>query len=1281
LDNIRKNEPFLKEELYLLKYTFEKNKNNAIFICITQDEQEWEDKNFKDFNPLIIKLKGLDLKATSQMIEGMVPGISISDKIVTKIYEATGGIPLSIEEIIKTLVQRTKSLESDLEKELELFLKKPSSLKNIQTLQSQRLSLLEDKPKRILELLSLCPYGLSWSIFKKLFQDKIKLTEIEKLTQGGFLRIESPEKKIKIANVWLKDILYKGINSEKRIKEHKRILTLLEKTSSANLENLAYQAKEAKITPKAILYLKELAKEKSTSFDLEEASSCLRQALELTKPKESIRKEIFKELIKLRKLAGDQTMALKLCQQLIGELEQGSLEFYEGIIEKADILISLAEYPEAISLLKTSLDKVFISKIKTSIYHRLSKAYLLKGEYKEAERWAKKGLSEKGVRNTLIWADLEHVIGLSLFYRGKYELAHKNFQRSIEGYRTHHYLRGMAKVFNSIGLSAHQSARYEKAEEAFSEALKLAKKLQDRQLEANYLMNLGTVYQEMGLSDQALGHYLKGIEIAKKINNEFELTRLSRNLANLYIFLGEYDKSQELTEEVISLAQRHDMEETKGYAFLLKAEAEVLKERWTKAYEFAKESERIFKSFNQNQGLVQVYLLNAQIAYERKDWNICEKNINQCLKICLKDKDIKARVLLLQGKFYLEHRFLEVGEAIQILERALSLTKEIRSLEPTWEIHYYLSRAYKSQDKKIDADYHLQKAKRLIEKLREHVPQEFRLTFDKVRSRREFLQFIKETKEERAKTEPSFQIYRSFYDILEITKELAREHELNRLLEIILDKAINLSKAERGLLILGSPTNINIMTARNIDKADLEKEELRISKTLVQETIRMRRSILIQDALGDKRFLGAKSIHQLGLRSVLILPMLSKGKAIGVLYLDDRFQPYAFKDSDIPLLEAFADQAALAIENAKLIASAKEKEKELELANKKMKDLNTLLEKDLKVKTKTIEKMKSLLWRGGRQFGQAQKIMIIGQSQAMEKIFQLIEQVKDSDVPVHIFGESGTGKELVAKAIHYSGLRAERDFVSINCAAIPGQLLESELFGHVKGAFTGAIRTKQGLFEIAKGGTILLDEIGDMPLEMQTKLLRVLEDGRFRRVGDEKEIETDARVISTTNKDLRRLVKSGQFREDLFYRINVIQIFIPPLRHRPEDISILVEYFLRLYGKGKKITPAALDKILNYKWPGNIRQLQNELLRAITLSKEKIKLEDLSIISETNEEVKKEIKIDKDKGFKEMVEEFESEVIKLALNQTNRNIKKAAELLKLSRVALYRKMSYYKIKR
>jgi two-component system response regulator PilR (NtrC family) len=301
---------------------------------------------------------------------------------------------------------------------------------------------------------------------------------------------------------------------------------------------------------------------------------------------------------------------------------------------------------------------------------------------------------------------------------------------------------------------------------------------------------------------------------------------------------------------------------------------------------------------------------------------------------------------------------------------------------------------------------------------------------------------------------------------------------------------------------------------------------------------------------------------------------------------------------------------------------------------------------------------------------------MIGRSKEMHKVYSLIRKVADTPANVLILGESGTGKELVARAVHENSSRRDKPFVAINCGGIPENLLESELFGYMKGSFTGAFADRAGLFEVARGGTIFLDEIAELPVVLQVKLLRVVQEKTIRRVGGSEDIKTDVRIVSATNQDLEVKVKQGEFREDLYFRLNVIPIHIPPLRKRREDIPLLVQYFIEKYAKEfgkevKRISAYALELLMRYPFPGNIRELENIIERSVALESSSIILpENLSIAEDGNGESgatgPEEAFPEKGVNLNRELERFEREIIRKALDKAKGSKTKAASLLGVS---------------
>ena len=311
---------------------------------------------------------------------------------------------------------------------------------------------------------------------------------------------------------------------------------------------------------------------------------------------------------------------------------------------------------------------------------------------------------------------------------------------------------------------------------------------------------------------------------------------------------------------------------------------------------------------------------------------------------------------------------------------------------------------------------------------------------------------------------------------------------------------------------------------------------------------------------------------------------------------------------------------------------------------------------------------------------------IVSKNEEMQKIFDVIKKIAPYKSTVLITGESGTGKELIARALHYNSERSQNPFLPINCGAIPENLLESELFGHAKGAFTDAIRTKKGLFEEADGGTLFLDEIGELPGQLQVKLLRVLQEGEVRRIGESKSIQVDVRIVSATVKDLVKEVNEGRFREDLFYRLNVLPIHIPPLRERKEDIPLLIHHFIKKYNEVMNknvagVDQKALEALMNYKWYGNVRELENTIERAIVLTdKDHIEVENLPVEVQGFEgELQFDVLPDEECSIKKASKTLEINLIKKALRKTKGNHTHAARLLEISHRALLYKIKEYGI--
>lgn len=492
--------------------------------------------------------------------------------------------------------------------------------------------------------------------------------------------------------------------------------------------------------------------------------------------------------------------------------------------------------------------------------------------------------------------------------------------------------------------------------------------------------------------------------------------------------------------------------------------------------------------------------------------------------------------------------------------------------------------------------------------------------------------------------------------ILKICQKMNTERDLPALLNLIAREAAKLMVADRASIFLLDREKLELWSIVTLDGTQI-RFDARLG--LTGAAAMTGQTINVEDAYEDPRFykkIDARTGYRT--RSMFVVPLKNQeGDIIGTFQVLNK-KDGAFTKDDEKILQALAEHVAIAVETAQLV-------EELKRHREQLLEVNAQLWKEVEGRFSTQN--------------------IIGTSPQIQNVVRLIEQVGDSSVNVLITGESGTGKELVAKAIHYNSSRARYPFVALNCAAVPESLVESELFGIEKGVATGVER-RVGKFEEADGGTLFLDEIGDLSLGTQAKILRALQEGVIEHVGGRKTISVDVRALSATNKDLEAEIKKGNFRKDLYYRLKVVHIQMPPLREIPEDIQILANYFLDKYcqemkKEPKKLTAVALRCLMNYAWPGNVRELENEIKRLVVLTTRRvITEEDLSQAIRNNKNKKMPLRLMPARSLKETVEELEKSLISEALQRCRDNQRQTAKALGLSRWGLIKKMKRYRIK-
>jgi transcriptional regulator with GAF, ATPase, and Fis domain len=470
--------------------------------------------------------------------------------------------------------------------------------------------------------------------------------------------------------------------------------------------------------------------------------------------------------------------------------------------------------------------------------------------------------------------------------------------------------------------------------------------------------------------------------------------------------------------------------------------------------------------------------------------------------------------------------------------------------------------------------------------------------------------------------------------LVRFSERLLGATDLPRLLDEMMDALLEITQADKGFLILLEDGEMSVRAARNVARETIEGAVAPFSDSIIRKAVETRRPIVVADALNDAEWSESASVVNLKLCSVMCAPLMQKGEVFGVIYLGNDNVVSLFDERSLEVLTVFAGQASLLVQNALLLDALRRENVALREA----------------VETK--------------QYGD-----LVGTGPSMREVYRRIERVAATDVSVLVTGETGTGKELVAREVHRRSPRAQGPFVSVNCAAIPEPLLESELFGHVKGAFTGAVATRLGKFQAAHGGTLFLDEIGEMPPSLQAKLLRALQDRAITRVGDTRPEPVDLRVVAATHRVLADEIARGTFREDLFYRLNVVSISLPPLRQRGEDVVVIARWFLQKYARefGSRVrgfTPAALVAVRKYAWPGNIRELENRVKKAIVLA-------DRALVSAEDLDLRPEV-LDPILPLAQAKEDFQKRYIHEVLERNGGNRTKTAKDLGVDPRTIFR---------
>jgi transcriptional regulator with GAF, ATPase, and Fis domain len=798
------------------------------------------------------------------------------------------------------------------------------------------------------------------------------------------------------------------------------------------------------------------------------------------------------------------------------------------------------------------------------------------------------------------------------------------------------------------------------------------------------------------------------------------------NLANLHVEIGSFDRGLGRLAEVERLAEAAGLSHLRGTLLVIRGEVALALGELARARAQFSEARRVHIERGARREAAEADFHLADVALAAADVETARAH---CAGGAAEARRLAATDLLAQASALEARCLLAAGEAaraLPLLEAARERCGESSQELLAADVHAALARAHGALSDSVRSSEQRAAARHLLERIAETLPPALRAAFWAHPRRRELgpqttMSFPPALSPTRHETPERAALLR----FLEVNQRINSSLSVAQVLDFAMDAAIELAGAERGFVLLrrtpeaGGPARAaasagpngpstprrargttahqrerteaarespeheayDVAVARNLDRTGVGREHYEFSRSIAERVLAGEGPIVTVDAQRDARFAHQGSVHAMHLQSVACVPIRSPKGVLGALYLDNRFERGRFSERDVDLLVAFAHQVAIALDNARMHAELERRTEELRLEKRAVERLSQGQAREIeRLQHEVSTRQQALELRYAYD-------QIVGRSGPMRALLAKLDRIIDTPVTVLVQGESGTGKELVARAIHFNSPRASKRFVPVNCGAIVDTLFESELFGHKKGSFTGATTDKDGMFKVAHEGTIFLDEVSEIPLNLQVKLLRALEQKEITPVGTTDLLKVDVRIIAATNKDLRKEVEAGKFREDLFYRLNVVEVSLPPLSSRPDDIPLLASFFLEVYAKqtGKAIrgyTNEAMRVLLRHQWKGEVRELQNAVERAaIFCESEYIGPEHLpeSMWSEGSVASPATTVAYGDQPLKEAVKDFERMFIQQALTRHHQNKDETARALGMSLSSLYRKIEELQI--
>ncbi len=968
----------------------------------------------------------------------------------------------------------------------------------------------------------------------------------------------------------------------------------------------------------------------------------------------------------LMRRVGQARRAVELLNGLLsGELEEDAA--IEAEYELGACLLDSGDLERAVPTLRRGLSRQLPGPWSAKFATLLARALTRSGDYRGAAEQARFALDQSPDDATQVEALLSASVAAS--YLNDVLASRQHISRAASLAAQIRDDRLSIRVHGTRGLIEYNAGALEAATRSYATALAIAQRSRHADLAATAALNLGTACHQAGRWHEAVQAYERGMRLAVALGQRSTEAILRFDLARLYLDIGLFDRAEVLLPRAERIAEQAGTGLARAELDTLRAELAQWRGQLDDARDLLRKAAVTFTEHHSVRERAEVEIHLAEVCLAAGLLDMAEQHLQSAEGVLGADvpPDLHLRLAVANAEVLLARR--EPAKALAVLEPALRDTPLSNLPDTQARAHLVIAAIWEGQGATMLAARHRQEAQSTWERIAALLPDPMREPFWLHPLRRGTRPVHAPPDKPRGDA-----VDARFDRLLEVNKRINSTLDTQEILRRTMDAAIELTGAERGFVLLrdtaaGSGDRLRVAVARNLDREHVDRAQIKFSRAIARQVLESASPITSADARADARFAQAASVHAMQLASVLCVPVIAPAGVIGALYLDHRFQPGRFADSDVRVLQAFADQVAIALTNARL-------HQELARRTRQLEEKNRQIEALMQSQAARIEQLEEQVRAASPRTAYRHDYgPIVGSSRPMQQVFALLDRVIDTDLPILITGESGTGKELVARAIHNNSKRAAGPMICINCGAVPEHLLESELFGYERGAFTGADRKRDGLMLQASGGTLFLDELGELSLAMQVKLLRVLQDRQVRPLGGHRSVTVDFRLVCATNRKLSDELARGTFREDLYYRVSAIEVALPPLRDRLEDLPAIAASILERAAHDAsrpvpQLTRSALQKLMSAPWPGNVRQLENVLLKAVVLCDgDRITAKDIELPSS-------------DTGGPSALSRsawhrVERDRIERALAEYRWNVARVSRELGIPRPTLYRKLAKY----